>query len=40
VRGQVERLRATGASDVMFRVSVNEGRPNLTARPVKRKSGS
>jgi hypothetical protein len=38
VRGQVERLRATGASDVMFRVSVNEGRPNLTARPVKRKS--
>ena len=38
VRGQVERLRASGATDVMFRVSVNEGRPNLTARPVKRKS--
>jgi hypothetical protein len=40
VRGQVDKLRATGASDVMFRVSVSEGRPNLTARPVKRKSGT
>lgn len=38
VRGQVERLRESGATDVMFRVSVNEGRPNLTARPVRRKS--
>lgn len=38
VRGQVERLRESGATDVMFRVSVNEGRPNLTAKAVKRKS--
>jgi hypothetical protein len=38
VRDQVARLQASGASDVMFRVSVNDGRPNLTARPVKRKS--
>jgi hypothetical protein len=38
VRDQVERLRRSGASDVMFRVSVNDGRPNLTARPVKRKA--
>jgi hypothetical protein len=37
VRAQVERLRASGASDVMFRVSVNDGRPNLTARAVKRR---
>lgn len=39
VREQVERLRASGATDVMFRVSVSDGRPNLTARPVKRKRG-
>lgn len=38
VRDQVDRLRSSGASDVMFRVSVNDGKPNLTARPVKRKS--
>jgi hypothetical protein len=38
VRDQVDRLRSSGASDVMFRVSVNDGRPNLTARPVKRKT--
>jgi hypothetical protein len=37
VREQVDRLRKSGASDVMFRVSVTKGRPNLTAKAVKRK---
>ncbi len=37
VERQMEQLRGAGVSEVVFRVSVSGGRPNLTARAVRRK---
>jgi hypothetical protein len=39
VTRQVAALRSKGASDVVFRVTVTDGRPNLTAKGVKAKDG-
>lgn len=39
VSDQVERLRRKGATEVMFRVTVSGGRPNLTAKAVRRRPG-
>lgn len=35
VKGQVSRLRQSGADEVAFRVMVKDGKVNFTARPVK-----
>jgi hypothetical protein len=35
VRSQVDKLTAGGSSEVAFRVSVKDGKVNLTARPLK-----
>jgi hypothetical protein len=37
VEAQLKRLRERGASDVVFQVHVANGRPNLTAKPVRKK---